>query len=60
MDATNEENSLAKLVNDSPYEPPNKLFANAVMKRKIVLNKVRLLLYALKDIPTGQEIRSVL
>lgn len=60
VDATTEENSLAKMVNDSPYEIPNKLFANAVMKRKIVDNKVCLLLYALKDIPSGQEIRLVI
>ena len=50
---------MAKFVNDSPYERPNLLYANAVMKRRIVLNKVCLLLFAIKDIPVGQEIRSV-
>ena len=57
VDATKEENTLAKMVNDSPYERPKKLFANAVMKRKILGDEVHLLLFALRDIPAGEEIR---
>ena len=48
---------MAKMVNDSPFEPPDKRFANAVMKRKVVGDKARLLLFASQDIPAGLEIR---
>lgn len=51
IDATHE-TSYGKFVNDSPHAN-----ANAIMKRKIVNNNIRLCLFATEKIQSGTEIR---
>ncbi|XP_065682695.1 uncharacterized protein LOC124816730 isoform X1 [Hydra vulgaris] len=52
IDATNQVDSLGKMVNDSTIN-----FANSIMKRIVISSCVHLCLFALKSIDIGTEIR---